>query len=141
MIPNVDGHDVEAVDRAIRESKAVTDKPSLICCKTVIGKGAPKRAGTAKAHGEALGAEEVAATRIAIGWSYPPFEVPRHVYEGWDAKKRGAELERGWNEKFAGYTKAHSQLAAGFSAPYGRRVTPELELALRRIAGGDQRQG
>jgi len=122
VIPNVDGHDVEAVDRAIRASKAVTDKPSLICCQTVIGKGSPKRAGTAKAHGEALGTEEVAATRAAIGWNYPPFEVPRHVYEGWDAKKRGAELERGWNEKFAGYTKAHSQLAAGFR----RRMAGEL---------------
>ena len=122
VIPNVDGHDVEAVDRAIRASKAVTDKPSLICCQTVIGKGSPKRAGTAKAHGEALGTEEVAATRAAIGWNYPPFEVPRHVYEGWDAKKRGAELEHGWNEKFAGYTKAHSQLAAGFR----RRMAGEL---------------
>jgi len=122
VIPNVDGHDVEAVDRAIRASKAVTDKPSLICCQTVIGKGSPKRAGTAKAHGEALGTEEVAATRAAIGWTYPPFEVPRHVYEGWDAKKRGAELERGWNEKFAGYTKAHSQLAGGFR----RRMAGEL---------------
>ncbi len=74
VISNVDGHDVESVDRAIRAAKAVADKPSFICCKTVIGKGAPKRAGTAKAHGEALGAEEVAATRAAIGWRYPPFE-------------------------------------------------------------------
>ena len=122
VIPGVDGHDVEAVDRAIRTSKAVTDKPSLICCKTVIGKGAPTRAGTAKAHGEALGAEEVAATRTAIGWNYPPFEVPQHVYEGWDAKKRGAEFERGWKEKLSGYTKAHPQLAAEF----GRRIAGEL---------------
>jgi transketolase len=121
VIPNVDGHDVEAVDRAIRSSKAVTDRPSLICCKTVIGKGAPKRAGTAKAHGEALGAEEVAATRTAIGWNHPPFEVPRQVYEGWDAKKRGAELERGWNEKFAGYVKTHPELAAVFR----RRIAGE----------------
>jgi len=122
VIPNVDGHDIEAVDRALRAAKGVTDKPSLICCKTVIGKGAPKRAGTAKAHGEALGIEEVAATRIAIGWNYPPFEVPRHVYEGWDAKKRGAELERSWNEKLAGYAKAHPQLAAEFR----RRMAGEL---------------
>jgi len=76
VVANVDGHDVESVDRAIRAAKAVADKPSLICCKTVIGKGAPTRAGTAKAHGEALGAEEVAATRAAIGWRYPPFEIP-----------------------------------------------------------------
>ncbi len=121
-IPNIDGHDVDAIDRAIRTAKAVTDKPSIICCKTVIGKGAPKRAGTAKAHGEALGAEEVAATRVAIGWSHPPFEIPKRVYEGWDAKKRGAELERSWNEKFAGYAKAYPELAAEF----GRRVAGEL---------------
>jgi len=122
VIPNVDGHDVEAVGRAVGAAKAVGDKPSLICCKTLIGKGAPKRAGTAKAHGEALGAEEVAATRTAIGWSYPAFEVPAHVYAGWDAKKRGAELERNWGEKFAGYAKVHPELAAEFK----RRMAGEL---------------
>src|SRR6267154_1117808 len=122
VIPNVDGHDVEAVDRAIRASKAITDKPSLICCKTVIGQGAPKRAGTAKAHGEALGAEEVAATRTAIGWNYPPFEVPQQIYDGWDAKKRGAALERAWNDKFAAYQMAHPELAREFR----RRVAGEL---------------
>jgi transketolase len=122
VISNVDGHDVESVDRAIRAAKAVADKPSFICCKTVIGKGAPKRAGTAKAHGEALGAEEVAATRAAIGWRYPPFEVPQHIYDGWDAKKRGAALERAWNDKFAAYEKAQPELAREFR----RRVTGEL---------------
>src|SRR5712675_329440 len=122
VISNVDGHDVESVDRAIRAAKAVADKPSLICCKTVIGKGAPTRAGTAKAHGEALGAEEVAATRAAIGWRYPPFEIPRAIYDGWDAKKRGAELERAWNDKFAVYEKTHPDLAREFH----RRVAGEL---------------
>jgi transketolase len=114
VVPNVDGHDVEAVDRAIRAAKTVADKPSLICCKTVIGKGAPKRAGTSKAHGEALGAEEVAATRIAIGWSHPPFDVPQHVYAGWDARKQGVKLERAWDEKFAAYEMAHADLAREF---------------------------
>src|SRR5437016_10923630 len=122
VISNIDGHDVESVDRAIGAAKAVADKPSLICCKTVIGKGAPKRAGTAKAHGEALGAEEVAATRAAIGWRYPPFEIPREIYDGWDAKKRGAALERAWNDKFAAYQKAHPELAREFR----RRVAGEL---------------
>src|SRR5438309_1044860 len=103
-------------------AKAVADKPSLICCKTVIGKGAPKRAGTAKAHGEALGAEEVAATRAAIGWRYPPFEIPREIYDGWNAKKRGAALERAWNDKFAAYQKAHPELAREFR----RRVAGDL---------------
>jgi transketolase len=122
VIPKVDGHDVEAVDRAIRASKGVADRPSLICCQTVIGKGSPKRAGTAKAHGEALGADEVAATREAIGWHYPAFEVPRHVYEGWDARKRGAELERAWNDRFADYERAHPTLAREFR----RRLAGEL---------------
>jgi len=122
VIPNIDGHDVDLVDRAIHAAKAITDKPSLICCKTVIGKGAPKRAGTAKAHGEALGVEEVAATREAIGWHYPPFEVPRHIYDGWDARKRGAALERTWNDKFAAYEKTHPELAREFR----RRTAGEL---------------
>ena len=122
VIPKVDGHDVEAVDRAIRSAKAVSGKPSLICCQTVIGKGSPKRAGTARAHGEALGADEVAATREAIGWRHPPFEVPRHVYEGWDAKKRGAALEQVWNDKLAAYEKAHPALAREFR----RRAAGEL---------------
>jgi transketolase len=122
VIPKVDGHDVDAVDRAIRSAKAVADRPSLICCQTVIGKGSPKRAGTAKAHGEALGADEVAATRAAIGWSHAPFEVPRHVYEGWDAKKHGATLEQGWKDKLAAYEKAHPALAREFR----RRTAGEL---------------
>jgi transketolase len=113
---------VEAVDRAIRAAKGVPDKPSLICCQTVIGKGSPKRAGTAKAHGEALGADEVAAARAAIGWNHPPFEVPASVYEGWDARKRGAALEQAWNAKLAAYAEAHPDLAREF----GRRVAGEL---------------
>ncbi len=142
VIPNVDGHDVESVDRAIRAAKAVADKPSLICCTTVIGRGAPKRAGTAKAHGEALGAEEVAATRAAIGWRFPPFEVPQQIYDGWDAKKRGAALERAWNDKFIMYQKAHPELAREFR----RRVAGELpenwsahcQLLLEKIIAGTE---
>jgi transketolase len=122
LIPVVDGHDIDAMDRAIQAAKAVTDRPSLICCKTVIGRGSPKRAGTAKAHGEALGAEEVAATRAAIGWNHPPFEVPQSVYDGWDARARGAGFEGEWNARFAAYAKQHPQLAQEF----GRRMAGEL---------------
>jgi transketolase len=122
VIPKVDGHDVEAVDRAIRAAKAVADRPSFICCQTVIGKGSPKRAGTAKAHGEALGADEVAATRAAIGWNHPPFEVPVGVYRGWDARERGAALEQNWKEKLAAYERAYPELARDFR----RRTAGEL---------------
>jgi transketolase len=122
VIAAVDGHDVDAVDRAIQAAKSVTDRPSLICCKTVIGKGSPKRAGTAKAHGEALGAEEVAATRAAIGWNYPPFEVPKHIYEGWDARARGAVIEREWDERFGAYQMQQPELAREFR----RRMAGEL---------------
>src|SRR5260221_3678420 len=122
VIPNVDGHDVESVDRAIRAAKAVEDRPTLICCKTVIGKGAPKRAGTAKAHGEALGAEEVEATRQNIGWPYPPFEIPREVYAAWDARDRGARQEQAWSERLAAYEKAYPDLARD----YRRRAAGEL---------------
>jgi transketolase len=122
VIAAVDGHDVDAVDRAIRAAKAVTDRPSLICCKTVIGKGAPNKAGSHDAHGAALGEKEVAATRAAIGWNYPPFEVPKNVYQGWDARARGADLERGWNERFGAYEKQHPELAREFR----RRMAGDL---------------
>ncbi len=122
VIPAVNGNDVDAVDSAIAAAKAVSDRPSLICCKTVIGKGSPHRAGTAKAHGEALGAEEVAATRAAIGWNYPPFEVPQNVYDGWDARARGAGFESEWSERFAAYEKQQPELAREFL----RRTAGEL---------------
>jgi transketolase len=122
VIAAVDGHDVDAVDRAIRSSKAVGDRPSLICCKTVIGKGSPNKAGSHEAHGAALGEKEVAATRAAIGWNYPPFEVPEHIYEGWDARARGAVIEREWNERFGACEKQQPELAREFR----RRMAGEL---------------
>lgn len=114
VIAAVDGHDVDAVDRAIRAAKAVLDRPSLICCKTVIGKGSPNKAGSHDAHGAALGEKEVAATRAAIGWNYPPFEVPQSVYEGWDARARGAGFEREWNERFGAYQMQQPEFAREF---------------------------
>ncbi len=114
VVPNVDGHDVEAVDAAIRAARAVTDRPSLICCKTTIGKGSPNKADTHDVHGAPLGNDEIAATRANIGWNYPPFEIPRHVYEAWDARARGAALQQDWKERFAAYAKAYPELAAEF---------------------------
>ena len=122
VTPAVDGHDVEAVDRAITAAKAVSDRPSLICCKTVIGKGAPNKAGSHDSHGAALGEKEVAATREAIGWAHVPFEIPQQVYAGWDARARGAASESEWNQRFGAYEKAHPQLAREFL----RRMAGEL---------------
>jgi len=122
VIPAVDGHDVDAVDRAIDAAKAVADRPSLICCKTVIGKGSPNKAGSHDVHGAALGEKEVAATRAAIGWNHPPFEVPQDVYDGWDARARGAAFEREWSERYGAYAKQHPQLAQEFV----RRTAGEL---------------
>ena len=114
VVPDVDGHDVEAVDAAIQAALVERDRPSLVCCKTVIAKGAPKKAGTHDAHGAPLGADEVAATRAAIGWTHPPFEVPRAVYEAWDARARGAAAERAWNDRFDQYRRKFPDLAAQF---------------------------
>jgi transketolase len=122
VVAGVDGHDVNAVDAAIRVAQSIADRPSLICCKTVIGKGAPTKAGTEGAHGAALGEKEVAATRSAIGWSHPPFEIPDEVYAGWSARECGALLEASWNERFAAYRAAFPERAAEFE----RRVAGEL---------------
>src|SRR4051794_13751402 len=107
VVPNVDGHDSEAIDRAIAAAKAVTDRPSVICCKTVIGKGSPNKAGTHDSHGAALGDKEVAATRANIGWSHPPFVIPAAVYEAWDAREAGGLAESKWNSVFGQYARSY----------------------------------
>ncbi len=114
VIANVDGHDVDAVDRAIRKAKREKSRPTLICCKTIIGKGAPNKANSGGAHGAPLGEAEVAATRAAIGWPHPPFEVPQPVYDAWDARARGKRAERRWQKRFAHYEAEHPELAADF---------------------------
>ena len=122
VVPNVNGHDPAAIHAAIEAARAVTDKPSLICCKTVIGLGSPNKAGTHHVHGAPLGDAEIAAARAHIGWAHAPFEIPQDVYAGWDAKKRGAEREADWNNKFASYAKAFPAEAAEFK----RRMAGEL---------------
>jgi len=118
----VDGHDVQAVSRAIATAQGSADKPTLIACKTHIGQGSPNRVDTAKAHGEPLGADEIALTRAAIGWPHPPFEVPVEVYADWDAKAKGQAAEQRWHDTFAAYQKAHPALAAEFQ----RRMAGDL---------------
>jgi transketolase len=122
VIRDVDGHNADAVDAAIKLAQTESAKPVLICCKTIIGKGAPKKANTGGAHGAPLGAEEIAATRAALGWKHAPFEIPESVYAGWDARARGAKAESAWDEKFAAYAKQHPELAAELK----RRLSSEL---------------
>jgi len=122
VIPNVDGHNAEAVDAAIAEAKSVTDKPTLICCKTVIGKGSPNMGGSDKVHGAPLGDKEIAATRAAIGWPHPPFEIPQDIYDAWDCTHKGAGLEAQWDALFTAYEQQFPDLAAEFK----RRMAGEL---------------
>ena len=122
VIPNVDGHDPEAIKKAVEMAKAMTDKPTMICCKTTIGFGSPNKAGSHACHGAPLGEEEINLTKAALGWDHAAFEVPKNVYDGWDAKARGAESEKSWNEKFAAYKAAYPEMAAEFE----RRMKGDL---------------
>ncbi|MFT3812735.1 MAG: transketolase [Acidovorax sp.] len=130
VIGPVDGHDADAVAAAIAQAKAQGERPTLVICKTSIGKGSPNRAGTAKAHGEPLGAEEIALTRAALGWTAAPFEIPAEVYADWNAATAGAEREAAWNERFAAYGAAHPDLAAEFT----RRMAGDLPKNFAQVA-------
>lgn len=125
VIPNINGHDADAVDAAIAQAKEAATKhqgPTLICCRTEIGKGSPNLAGSEKSHGAPLGDAEIALTREAIHWPYPPFEIPTEIYQLWDAKARGAQAESQWDELFASYLAEYPDLAAEFT----RRMKGEL---------------
>ena len=131
VIGPVDGHDADQVDAAIASAKQSTDnKPSLIICKTHIGKGSPNRANTSKAHGEPLGAEEIKLTREAINWPHAPFEIPQESYTAWDAKAKGLALEADWDARFAAYKTAYPELAAELS----RRMLGELPKSFSQLA-------
>ena len=121
VIADVDGHNTDSVDAAIALAHT-SDKPTLICCKTTIGKGAPTKQGSAKTHGEPLGKDEIAATRAALGWEHEPFTVPQAVYDGWNAKECGAALETDWNAAFAAYAQAFPAEAGEFK----RRMAGDL---------------
>jgi transketolase len=114
VVRDVDGHNPDAVRKAILEARSVNDKPSMICCKTVIGYGAPNLCGSHDCHGAPLGNDEIKATRENLGWNHEPFVIPNEVYAGWDAKSKGAAAEKHWNDKFAAYKKEHPELAAEF---------------------------
>ncbi len=122
VIPAVDGHDSKAIAAAIEAARAETSKPTIICCKTIIGKGSPNKQGKEDCHGAALGEEEVALVRETIGWSHPPFFIPSDVYAGWSAKDKGAALEKDWNGRFDAYAQAHPELALDLA----RRLSGDL---------------
>ena len=130
VVRGIDGHDPEALDMAIREAQAVTDKPSLIVCKTVIGKGAPTKAGSAGCHGAPLGAEETAAAKAAMGWTAEAFTVPADIKEAWDAREAGAAAQKAWDDMFAAYAAAYPELAAEFK----RRMAGELPADWAEVA-------
>ena len=132
VVHEIDGHDPEALKKAIKEAQSVKDKPSLIICRTVIGFGSPNKAGKEESHGSALGEEEVALTRQKLGWKYPAFEIPKEIYKAWDARERGEKAQHGWNDKFAAYKKAHPELAAEFT----RRMSGGLPEDWEKITQG-----
>jgi transketolase len=122
VIADIDGHDPQAIADAIAAAKAETSKPTLICCKTIIGFGSPNKSGSHDSHGSPLGLEEIKAAREFLSWPHAPFEIPADVYAGWDAKAAGAEKEQVWNEKFTAYQQAHPALAAELT----RRLAGDL---------------
>ena len=122
VIEGVDGHDPEEVAAAVREAKSVTDKPSLLCCKTIIGFGSPNKANSHDCHGSALGADEVALVRERLQWPYAPFEIPGEIYAEWDATEKGAQVQQEWDALFADYAKQWPELAAEFT----RRMKGDL---------------
>ena len=139
VVPNVVGHDVEAVDAAIRKAK-LSDKPTLICCKTVIGEGAPTKAGSHDSHGSPLGEKEIAGAREKLGWKWAPFEIPSEVYAAWDAKEAGAQNEAEWNKAFATYQAKYPQEAAEFTRRMAKQLPADwAQKAQAIIAGANER--
>ena len=129
-IRDVDGHDPDAVDKAIQEAKKVTDKPTMICCKTIIGKGSPNKSGSHDCHGAALGEDEVALVRKEIGWEHPAFVIPQDIYDGWNQKEKGQAKEDVWNSKFDKYTKEFPDLASELK----RRMNNELPSNWKKLS-------
>jgi len=129
-IKDVDGHDPDAIEKAIEEAKKITDKPTMICCKTIIGKGSPNKSGSHDCHGAALGEDEVALVRKEIGWNYPPFEIPQDIYDGWNQKDKGRVREDEWNARFDAYSKEFPDLASQFK----RRMANELPANWKKLS-------
>jgi transketolase len=133
VIGPIDGHDIEAVDKALKKAKRERSRPSLICAKTIIAKGAPTKANTGAAHGAALGEKEVAAAREALGWKHPAFEIPEHVYRGWDAREAGKRLERRWSKIFKSYKNDFPEEAAEFERRIAGALPEDFEARVQTL--------
>lgn len=132
-VPGVDGHDPDAISKAIEEAKNVIDRPTLICCKTIIGYGAPILAGQAITHGAPLGQEELAGVRRILNWPYPPFEVPTDIYAAWDAKEKGKAYEAEWEKLFAKYRRQHPELAHEFLRRQKKKLPKTWEAQWKKL--------
>ena len=141
VVPEVDGHDAAAVGQALTEARARPEAPSLLCCQTVIGYGAPRLRGTAKVHGAPMGEEEVAAARRELGWSHPPFEIPPAVRQGWDARARGAEWEAAWRQRLADYRREFPGLAAELERCWEGRLPEGFAAEAERLLARMQEEG
>ena len=132
VVGDIDGHDPEAINTALTAARAVTDRPSLLICNTIIGKGSPNKQGKEACHGAALGADEVTLVRKTLGWQHEAFVIPENYYQAWDCRSHGAALESGWNDRFAAYCKQYPELAAEFS----RRTGGDLPAAWKQTVSG-----
>jgi transketolase len=141
VIRGVDGHDVAAVDRALREARSSDERPVLVVCRTVIGKGSPGKAGSHESHGAALGEKEIAATRAALRWSHAPFVIPDAVYAGFDARPRGERAEREWKQRFDAYRAAHPDLAAEFERRMANRLPDDFAASAQRFVAAQAAKG
>ena len=141
VIPNVDGHDSDAIEAALKIAQTEQSKPTLICCKTQIGLGSPNKAGTHDVHGAPLGNDEIAAARAHMGWPHAPFEVPADVYAAWDAKAKGSQLEADWNTRFAAYQAAFPELAAEFSRRMAGKLPADWSANAAQIIAGIAAKG
>ena len=141
VIRDVDGHDPLEIKQAVETARAETERPTLICCRTVIGFGSPNKQGTSATHGSPLGDDEIAATREALGWSHPPFEIPGEIYAAWDAKAKGQGFESEWDERFAAYRTDYPELAEEFSRRFNGDLPENWQQATENIIADLQEAG
>ncbi len=141
VIPQVDGHDTGAIKQAIEAGRENKLQPTLICCQTIIGKGAPNKQGSELVHGAALGEAEIVHAREFLNWPYGPFEIPEEIYESWDSKEKGMELENAWNKRFADYSSAHPQLAEELTRRLSGELPPDFSERAKEYAEACQAEG